>query len=79
MADVHTVAKEIGVEVMGQGEKLRTIDANIVEAKDNVEDGNAELEQANNRANASNKYLLGIFGCVLVMVVILIGLLIYKH
>ena len=51
MFDVHAVAEDIGVEVQIQGEKLKRVDENVIDAGANIDLGNDELSIAKERAN----------------------------
>lgn len=78
MVDVHQVATDIGVEVMGHKEKIKDIKVNTDNAQENMEKGNEEMEIANERAAVTDKYMKYIFACVAVFVLILLFILFRK-
>ncbi len=59
MDGILSVAKDIGVEVKVQGEKLEIADANMKGAEDNMKKGNQQLDQAKTKGARNNKWLAG--------------------
>ena len=46
MMDINDIAKDIGIEIQGQGDKLDTLDTMVDKAVVNMKQGNKELDKA---------------------------------
>jgi t-SNARE complex subunit (syntaxin) len=78
MQDVNQIVTSIGGEVKLQNDKLKKIDTDMDDAAKNVNLGNDELVITKTRQAGANKYLVGIFICALVFLILLIVLLIWR-
>ncbi|CDW85533.1 syntaxin 12 [Stylonychia lemnae] len=72
MGDVHSIAKDIGVEVVVQGKKIEEINTEMESAKENVEGGKEQLQQKRDRTIRGNKWIMFLFAGVLGLVLILL-------
>lgn len=68
MLDVNAIMLNLSKEIAKQGQSISTIESNIVNVQDNVEEGAKELQTAQNYANRYRKKVL-----ILLLIAIIAG------
>ena len=75
--EISQIMSEISTLIQGQGEIVETIENQVADVENNVEEGTAELRKASNYQQKIRKKAFIIF-CILLVIALIVSISIYR-